>query len=182
MEVGVTCEESNLLELDEYAEELENMSDNISGVRLGPGLLQVSRKVEIDFMSRLKVYRKRPRHWATDKGIPVILAMWVDVNKGDARQPEYRRLCGKELKRWDPRMPGTLASIPFECTMFLISKALMWKPGARGASARKIIFMDASTAHCQADATSEIAIELPPDEQVKGEDLIGDLLKSLSGT
>ena len=27
----------------------------------------------------------------------------VDLNKGDAKQPEYRsRLCGKELKRWDP--------------------------------------------------------------------------------
>ena len=30
--------------------------------------------------------------------------------------------------------------------------------------------------------TSEMAIELPPEEQVKGEDLIGELLKSLYGT
>ena len=34
----------------------------------------------------------------------------------------------------------------------------------------------------KADATSEMAIELLPGEQVKGEDLIGELLKSLYGT
>ena len=36
--------------------------------------------------------------------------------------------------------------------------------------------------HCQAEATSEMAIELPPEEQVKGKDLIGERLKSLYGT
>ena len=108
---------------------------------------------------------------------------WVDVNKGDAKQPAYRsRLCGKELKRWDPTMPGTFASMGlFECVMFLFSKALMWKPGASGPSARKIMFLDASIAHCQADATSEMAIELPPEGQVKDQDLVGELLKSLYG-
>ena len=66
--------------------------------------------------------------------------------------------------------------------MFLLSKALMWKPGASGATTRKILFLDASRAHCQAEATSEMAIKLFLEEQVKGEDLIGDLLKSLYGT
>ena len=50
--------------------------------------LKVARQVELDFMSRLGVYRKRPRTWATDRGIPVIPTKWVDVNKGDAKQPE----------------------------------------------------------------------------------------------
>ena len=54
----------------------------------------------------------------------------------------------------------------------------MWKPRASGATARKILFLDASRAHCQAEATSEMAIELSPEEQVKGE----DFLKSLYGT
>ena len=43
-------------------------------------------------------------------------------------------------------------------------------------------FWDASRAHCEFEATSEMAIELPPEEQVKGEDLIGELLKSLYGS
>ena len=33
MEVGVTCEESNVLELDEYGEELQNVFDSISASR-----------------------------------------------------------------------------------------------------------------------------------------------------
>ena len=184
MEGGVTCEEPNVLELGEYAEDLQKVFDSISGVRLDPELLSASTKVEIDFMNRLEVYRMRPRNWAKDKGIHVIPTKWVDVNKGKDKRPEYRsRLCGKELKRWDPTMPGTFASMgPFERVMFLQSKALMWKPGASGATTRKILFLDASRAHCQAEATSEMAIELLPEEQVKGEDLIGELLKSLYGT
>ena len=52
MEVGVTCEEPNVLELDEYAEELQNVFDRISVVRLDPELLRATRKVEIDFMTK----------------------------------------------------------------------------------------------------------------------------------
>ena len=86
--------------------------------------VSASRKVEIDFMNRLEVYRKRPRNWAKDKGIH------VREQRRDKR-PEYRsRLCGEELERWEPTMLGTFASMgPFECVMFLLSKALMWKPG-----------------------------------------------------
>ena len=43
-------------------------------------------------------------------------------------------------------------------------------------------FWCVSRAHCEFEATSEMAIELPPEEQVKGEDLIGELLKSLCGS
>ena len=72
MEVGVTCEEPNVLELDEYAEELQNVFDSISGVRLDPELLSALKNVEIDFMNRLEVYRKRPKNWAKDNGMHVI--------------------------------------------------------------------------------------------------------------
>ena len=98
------------------------MYDSASGVRLDPELLRSSRKVEIDFMNRLEVYRKRPRNWAKDKGIHVSPTKCVDVNEGDAERPEYRsRLGGKELKRWE----GTSASMgPFECVMFILSKTL----------------------------------------------------------
>ena len=89
------------------------MFGNTSGVRLDPELLQVSRQVDIGFMKRPNAYRKRPRHWATEKGIPVILTKLVDANKGDAKGQEYRsrsfgnnsnagtRPCRERLRRWD---------------------------------------------------------------------------------
>ena len=69
VEVGVTCEESNVLELDEHAEELQNVFDSISGAHFDPELLSASTKVGIDLMNRLEVYRKRPRSWATEKPV-----------------------------------------------------------------------------------------------------------------
>ena len=34
MKVGVVCDEPNVLKIDEYARELQNVFDNISGVHL----------------------------------------------------------------------------------------------------------------------------------------------------
>ena len=121
----LALEESNVLELDEHAEELQHVFDNISGVHHDPELLQVSRQVEFDIMSRLNVCRSCPRHWATDKCIPVIPTKQVDVIKGDVRQPEYRSgLCRKEFKRSSPAMPETTASMGrLECVTFFLSKA-----------------------------------------------------------
>ena len=52
MELGLTREESTMLELVVYAEELQNVFDDISGMRLDPELLQVSRQVVVDCLSR----------------------------------------------------------------------------------------------------------------------------------
>ena len=51
-----------------------------------------------------------------------------------------------------------------------------------GRQHEEIMFLDASRAHCQADATSEMATEVPPEDQVTGQDFVGELLKSLCGT
>ena len=106
-------QELDVLEFDEYTEEL----------------LEVSRQVELDFMSRLGVHRKRPRTWATDSGTLSIPTRWLDVSKEDAKQPKYRwRLCGKEIKRWELAVPGKFASKgPLEYVMFLCSKAMTWQ-------------------------------------------------------
>ena len=74
MEIGVICEEPNVLELDKCTEELLDVFDSIRGMRLDPELFKVSRQVELDFISRLSVFSKRPRTWATDRGIPVIFS------------------------------------------------------------------------------------------------------------
>ena len=78
---------------------------------------------------------------------------------------------------WNVRIDGTVRLR--DVFTFQSADVETW---ASGPTTRKILFLEASRALCQAEATSEMAIELPPDEKVKGEDLIGELLKSLYGT
>ena len=69
-----------------------------------------------------------------------------------------------------------------EDVMCFFSKAMTWRPGASGLSARKIMFWDASRVHCRAESMSEMALELATEEEVKGKDLVGEFLRSLCGT
>ena len=69
-------------------------------------ILSAPRNVQIDFMIRLEVHRIRPRSWATDKVLHVIPTKLSDVNKGDAKRPEYR---SRLLERGDPTVPGMSA-------------------------------------------------------------------------
>ena len=50
MEIGVTCDEPSVPELDEYTEESLDVFGSIREIRLDPDLLKVTRQVEIDFM------------------------------------------------------------------------------------------------------------------------------------
>ena len=160
------------------------MFDSISGVRLDPELLSASRKVEIDFHE--SVWRCIASEQGIGRRTTAFMSSQrkcVDVNKGDTKRPEYRsRLCGKELKRWDPTVPGTFASMgPFECVMFLLSKALMWKPGSKLCDGSEDLVHGCFQWHTVRQMRpvrwrSSCRLK----KQVKGEDLIGELLKSLA--
>ena len=62
--------------------------------------------------------------------------------------------------------------------VFLFSKVITWTPGVSGSLARTIIFLDASSVHCWADAMRVIAIELPPEDEVKDKDLVREFSRS----
>ena len=47
-----------------------------------------------------------------------------------------------------------------------------------GSLARTIVFLDASSVHCWADATRVSAIELPPEDEVKDKDLVREFSRS----
>ena len=144
-------------------------------MRLDPELSSALRKVKIDFMNRLDVYRKRPTSLGNGQGLsrhPNEMGR-REQRRGQATR-ELVKIVRKRIQTLGPCIDGTFR--------FILSDALMWNPRTSCATGRKILFLDASRAHCQAEATSEMAIELPPEEQVKGEDLIGELLKSLCGT
>ena len=63
--------------------------------------------------------------------------------------------------------------------VFLFSKVITWTPGVSGSLARTIVwFWDASSVHCWADAMRLIAIELPPEDEVKDKDLVREVSRS----
>ena len=53
-----------------------------------------------------------------------------------------------------------------------------WTPGVSGSLARTIMVLDASSVHCWADAMRLIAIELPPEDEVKDKDLVREVSRS----
>ena len=73
-----------------------------------PGFLSASRKVEIDFTIRLDVYPQATKELGNGQGPSCRPNEMSRRERRGAKRPEYwSRLCGKELKRWDPTMPGT---------------------------------------------------------------------------
>ncbi len=65
--------------------------DDISGLQLDKKLATTARTEDIEFFRRRGVYTKRRReHW-----MKVITTKWIDQNKGDEANPNYRaRLVG----------------------------------------------------------------------------------------
>ena len=115
-------------------EELEARKywDDLSGKELNPKLIRKAREEEMREFKKHNVYEKVPREecWAnTGKGPSG--TRWVDVNKGDDVNPEYRsRLVAQEIKR-DTR--GDLfASTPLpEAKKMLMSMAVTGGIGYR---------------------------------------------------
>ena len=77
------------------------MYDDVSGEQLDPRLVKAARALEMEFFKRLGVYTTVPRAEAFQSGVgKIILGRWIDVNKGDSEQPDYRsRFVGKEFAK-----------------------------------------------------------------------------------
>ena len=68
-----------------------------------------ARRLELEFFRKMGVYAKVPRSMAGNN--KVITTRWIDTDKGDAENPNYRaRLVGREIKT-DER-PDLFAGIP----------------------------------------------------------------------
>ena len=68
--------------------------DDIHGVPLDKTLAIAARKTEIEYFKKMSVYSKvKWEHW-----MHVITTKWIDTNKGDVDDPNYRaRLVGREI-------------------------------------------------------------------------------------
>ena len=108
---------------------------------------------------------------------------WVDVNKEDEEQPEYRsRLVAKEVKQ-DKSEDLFVATPPLEAITILLSAAMTEGKGSvkgKEEQGMKMAFMDTNRAYWQADAKREMYVELPAEDEEEGK--CAKLNKAMYGT
>ena len=81
-----------------YSYSYETAWDDVSNENLAPKLVHEARAVEMDYFEKLGVYDRVPWFHQLGTGGNIIAVRWVDVNKGDALDVNYRsRLVGREL-------------------------------------------------------------------------------------
>ena len=95
--------------------------DDVSGADLDPALVDKARKLEMDYFRSMRVCDKVSRSLA--KGKTAVKTMWIDVNKGDAIDHNYRsRSVGKEFRVEED--PGLYAATPpLEALRVILSRA-----------------------------------------------------------
>ena len=64
--------------------------DDMNGVFLDPDLVVAARAEEMAFFKKLGVYKRVPRSKVTELGGKMVSVKWLDTNKGDKLQPNYR--------------------------------------------------------------------------------------------
>ena len=174
------CEEPSF-ENDLFDQFSYEFVDDVSGNKLDPEGVKVARKSEMEFIQKMGVWEVVPR-----PKCKVIGTRWVDTNKGDQQNPNYRsRLVAQEVKK------GSVAEYfaampPLSALKMLLTLATTDRiPDADGKKQTKdepwlISFVDVKRAHFCADATRELYVELPP-ESGHSSEYVGRLKKSMYG-
>jgi hypothetical protein len=149
--------------------------DEITGAVLPPNLVKLARAEEIKFMLEWNVWERATIAdcWK-ETGKAPIGSKWVDVNKGDAKNPLIRsRFVVKEIATYKTD-DFFAATPPLEAFRLLLSLA------ASGAPDTKIEVLDARKAHLHAFADRTVFTQLPPEEAAAG--YCARLVRCLYGT
>ena len=134
----------------------------------------------MQFVKLKGVYSKVPRQEALNGGHKVIGARWLDINKGDDREPNYRaRLVGKEIKT-DSRLDLFAATPPLEAIKVICSICASHQHGKQP---RRIMSIDVKRAYFYARTLRPVFIEIPIEDWEEGdESRVARLNWSLYGT
>ena len=167
--------------------------DDLTGQVLKDSMVAGARAKELTFFYAKGVWLKRPHHTAGAKtGRPPISVRWVDVNKGDDVNPNYRsRLVARELKAMDKSNNSYFAPAPpLEAFRTVLSSAMtrigkhqpVWDPLAKDRT--QISFIDVKRAYFNAKIDSEsppVFVELPHEDADCGV-MSAQLLRHMYGT
>ena len=167
--------------------------DDLTGQVLKDSLVLAARKKEMEFFHSRGVWEKVPRLRAFQRtGRPPISVRWVDVNKGDEVEANYRsRLVARQLKATDTSGNSYFAPAPpLEALRTVLSLAMtkcgdhqpVWDP--LSPHRQQLSFIDVKRAYFNAKVDREAApcfVELLPEDPDKGK-MCGELLRHMYGT
>ena len=136
-----------------------------------------ARRIELQYFRSKGVWLKVPRGRAKQMtGKPPISVRWVDVNKGDEVEPNYRsRLVARQIKAMDRSGDSYFAPAPpLEALRTVISLAAtrigshqpIWDPESPRRT--QLSFIDIKRAYFNAKVDRDAApvfVELPPEEE-----------------
>ena len=171
--------------VDEGLRAPEAFWDDLSGKALKPQLVRKARQEEMGEVHKHGVYTKVPIRdsWRVTGQGP-IGTRWVDVNKGDEENPDYRsRLVAQEIN--DRKREDLFAATPpLEAKKLLFAMAMTagigYQTGVRHRG-HKLEFIDVRRAYFHAKARRDVYVQqLPPEDAEEG--MCGKLNKALYGT
>ncbi len=151
--------------------------DDQSGEPLEPRMVKLARKEEIAYFKEREVYEKVKMNecWEATGKAPIGVR-WVDINKGDTANPNYRsRLVAMEFKT-DNKPEWYAATPPSECLKLILHKMAMSRKA-------KIMYADVSRAYFYAKASRPVYVTIPEEDREPGdENCCGKLRVSMYGT
>ena len=155
--------------------------DDLSGKHLRKEGVIEARKLEIKCFHEHTVYIKTPLtecHEVTGKG--PIGVKWIDINKGDEVNEEYRsRLVAQEIN-YGKTENLFAATPPLEAKKTLFSLAVTEGFGYGPGWQYKLEFIDVKRAYFYAPAKRDVYVKLPDEDYEEG--MCGKLNKSMYGT
>ena len=159
--------------------------DDVTGKNLEPEKVQEARAEEIAICNRYKVWEFVPR----EAWMKPITTRWVDINKGDEEDPNYRsRLVARELNKGKTMWTTFFAAMPPLSALkalMVIAMANSWidckGKFIQPAYVQLILIVDVKRAHFRSPATRELHVILP-EEAGCPEGYIARLLQSMYGT
>ena len=166
-----------------WQEYLDEYVDDVTGKPLIRELVVEARGAEMEKFRQHKVYTKRPiSECVKVTGKQPIGSKWIDISKGDSKNPNYRsRLVAQEIKR-DNNEDMFAATPPLEPKKCLFSMAVT--SFARGrcemSGTQKLLFIDVSRAYFYAPSRRPVFVKLPDEDAEPG--MCGRLNVSMYGT
>ncbi len=153
--------------------------DDVAGTELCAEKVRQARREELECFRQMNVYDAVKREVAQQRNKNIIDVRWIDINKGDNDNPNYRsRLVGKEFRQ--SVQPELFAATPPIESMKILLHIAASTHGNK--LTNSIMVNDIRRAYFYAPALREVYIELPEEDERKAKGYIGVLRKSLYGT